>query len=87
MFALRNKIGLLLAIVGTFLSIAGVICNNIFLAHRLAMWIWLPSNLVLFLWAVGHGKRYWDGGISMDALVIMYAVFSITNWYGLWFAS
>ena len=81
-----NRIGALLAIVGTTLSICGTIINNLYLDHHLAMMIWMPSNLILLSWAIGHGRRYWDGGVSIDALVVMYAVFSLTNAYGLWFA-
>ena len=84
---IRQKLGIALAAIGAILSVLGVICNNIFLQHELAMLIWMPSNVILFIWAVGHGRRWWDGGISIDVLVIMYAVFALTNWYGIWFAS
>ena len=80
---MHNRIGAGLAILGTAVTIVGVLVNNVLLDHYLAMLIWMPSNLILFIWAVGHGRRWWDSGVSIDALVVMYGVFCVTNLYGL----
>jgi len=76
-------LGYTIAIAGTALSIIGTLVNNLWLDHTFAMWIWLASNPILFVWAVGNRKGYWDGGLSIDALGVMYATFSITNLVGL----
>ena len=77
-------IGTLLAVAGSAVSIAGACINNLWHRHRLAMQLWMLSNLLLLAWAVGYDFGWWDGGLSGKALVAMYAVFSVTNLYGLW---
>jgi hypothetical protein len=78
-----NHIGYLIAIVGAALSIIGTLVNNLWLDHTLAMWIWLFSNPILLMWAIGNRRGLWDGGLSIDALIVMYFVFTITNFTGL----
>jgi|WetSurMetagenome_2_1015567.scaffolds.fasta_scaffold02467_3 hypothetical protein len=80
-----NTIGSILAGVGSFLSIIGTLVNNLWLDHTLAMWIWMLSNPILFAWAYGNDKDWWDGGLSIKALGLMYAIFTITNFYGIFF--
>jgi hypothetical protein len=80
-----TSIGSALAISGSFLSILGTLVNNIWLDHTLAMGIWMFSNPILFAWAYGNDKKWWDGGLSIKALAITYAIFTITNFYGLFF--
>lgn len=76
-------VGATLAISGTFISCLGVVANNLILDHIMAMYVWRISNIILFFWAFGLYRKYWDGGISGAALCGMYAFFAITNEYGL----
>ena len=78
-----SGIGADLAVIGAIISCAGVVANNIWLDHVLAMHIWRFSNLILLVWAYGLYKKWWDGGISGAALVGMYGFYVVTNEYGL----
>ena len=80
-----DTIGVILAVVGSIISITGTIVNNIWLYHTLAMGIWMISNPILFGWAYGSYKKWWNGGLSFEAVGCMYAIFTITNFYGLLF--
>lgn len=73
------------AVTGSALSIVGTLYNNLKLDHRKAMLFWMVSNPVLLIWAVGNVYGFWDGGLSAGALGVMYLVFTITNFYGLYF--
>lgn len=48
------------------------------------MQFWMISNVLLLAWAAGYYLGLWDGGISILGLIAMYAVFTVTNLYGLW---
>ena len=76
-------VGVSLVFVGTLLSIIGTLYNNIPLDHLTAMKFWMVSNPMLLVWALGKLKGYWDGGVTISMLAVMYAVFTVTNWYGL----
>jgi hypothetical protein len=78
-----EKVGSILAISGSTLSIIGALINNIWLDHIGAMGIWMFSNILLLAWAWGYDKEYWNGGLSAKALVAMYLVFTVSNVYGL----
>jgi hypothetical protein len=78
-----HNIGTCLAITGSILSVIGTLWNNIELAHTTAMWFWMISNPLLLAWAYGCYKKWWNGSLSVEALGVMYFVFTITNFYGL----
>lgn len=78
-----ETLGITIVIVGTILSIVGTLCNNITLDHYEAMKFWMISNPLLLVWAIGKLRKWWDGGLSIGALAVMYFVFAVTNWYGL----
>lgn len=78
-----KEYGFDIAIVGSVVSCAGVVENNLFLDHVAAMQIWMFSNIILFVWAYGLWKQKWDGGLSGMVLCGMYAFYSITNVWGL----
>lgn len=78
-----NDIGAAIAIIGSVISISGTLTNNLWHKHRLAMWIWMPSNIILLVWAIGNSIGWWDGGLSGVALAIMYSIFTISNTLGL----
>jgi hypothetical protein len=80
-----DLIGSVIAISGSALSILGTLANNLWFEHTLAMGIWMLSNPILFAWAYGNYKHWWDGGLSIESLGFMYAVFTITNFYGLFY--
>lgn len=73
----------MLAVGGAIISVYGTYLNNINHDHEGAMIVWMYSNVVLFLWAVGNAFGYWDGGLGAIALVLMYMVYAVTNLYGL----
>jgi hypothetical protein len=79
----NDLIGSTLAVTGSTLSLVGALANNLFLAHALAMQLWMMSNPILAGWAIGQRKGVWNGGLSMDALIVMYLIFTVTNFYGL----
>ena len=76
-------IGAILAVSGSIVSVIGTCYNNLWHRHITAMKIWAVSNALLLIWAMGLSCDWWDGGISGVSLVLMYAIFSITNAYGL----
>ena len=82
----RENIGLDLAVLGTVISIVGVVANNIFLLHYIAMMVWLFSNLIFIVYFYGRAKDWWDGGIPDMLLCINYIVMLVTGIFGLWFA-
>jgi hypothetical protein len=79
----RENIGLDLAVIGTAISIIGVIWNNIFLLHYTAMQFWFISNLIFVAYFYGCSANWWDGGIPDKLLCINYVVMLVTGVYGL----
>ena len=51
--------------------------------HIIAMRIWAWSNPMLAVWAIGYIAGIWNGSLSVGALLVMYSVFTATNWWGL----
>jgi len=90
-------LGSALAVVGSILSVTGALINNIWLDHTLAMWFWMCSNPILLMWAYGiiefnitvEGKhiyskyQWWSDGLTIVAVAAMYAIFTVSNFYGL----
>ena len=79
----EEVIGETLAVLGSIISVIGTLYNNIRHDHHRAMELWFFSNLFLMLWAGGYVLGYWDGGVSMAALFVMYCIYFVTNVYGL----
>ena len=80
---IADTIGAALAISGSIISLVGALLNNIFLDHKAAMRLWMVSNPILALWSIGAALYWWNGGLSAAAMFAMYAVFTVSNWYGL----
>ncbi len=80
---LPENLGLDFAVLGSVISIIGVIYNNLFHAHILAMQIWCISNLILVIYFTGRWRDWWDGGLSDGVMVVMYVVMLISEIYGL----
>lgn len=78
-----EAVGIILITSGSAIAAIGAIANNIYLNHVMAMQFWRFSNLLLFLWAVGLYKKYWDGGLPAICLCGTYAIYGITNEVGL----
>jgi hypothetical protein len=78
-----KDIGSVLAVVGSGISIIGVVANNVFLAHHEAMIAWGFSNLILLTFFYGQYRNWWNGALSSATLCILYLIFSITGFYGL----
>ena len=81
-------LGASLAVLGSLLSIIGTLVNNLLVNkqlnnHLLAMRIWAWSNPMLAIWAIGYLLGIWNGGVSVSAVLCMYVIFTVTNWYGL----
>ena len=79
----KQSIGTDLAWLGVIISCAGVVYNNLYLDHTMAMQVWRFSNLILFVWAIGLWRKWWDGGLAGLALVGMYGFYVTTNEWGL----
>jgi hypothetical protein len=67
---------------GSGLGIVGGIINAI-AYHDLAIDIWFFSNIFLLIWGMGFIKAWWNKKISVEAIVIMYAVFTACNLYSI----
>lgn len=80
---MMETIGAGVAVIGSVLSVVGACVNNIWHKHITAMKLWRISNTLLAIWGVGYLAGYWNGGVSVSALVLMYLVFIVTNEYGL----
>jgi len=80
---LLQEIGLILALGGALFTVAGTLINNVKHKHYLAMKFWMVSNPLWFLWAVGYLAGLWTAELGVIFFAGMYAVFMITNWYGL----
>ncbi len=79
----KPQIGFILSIVGSAIGIIGTLVNSLWLHHNLAILVWMISNPILLLWAIGGHKKWWDGGLSYMALVIMYLVFTVSGIYAI----
>lgn len=78
----NDTIGSILTITGVIISIIATLLNNLWLYHRMAMILWLVSNPLLFTWAFGYWRKWWNGSLSAIALVIMYLIFFVTGAIG-----
>jgi hypothetical protein len=83
-FFIRDNIGSILSIVGSAIGIIGTLVNSIWLNHNLAILVWMISNPILLVWAIGGHNKWWEGGLSYMALVIMYVVFTVSGVYAVW---
>ena len=80
----EKNIGSILSIVGSAIGIVGTLVNSIWLNHNFAILVWMISNPILLIWAIGGHNKWWDGGLSYAALVIMYLVFTVSGVYAIW---
>ena len=81
---MKERIGNYFAISGSILSITGALINNLWLSHTAAMWIWMVSNPLFLAYFIGVDLKYWNGQhISTRALIITYAIFTVSNFWGL----
>jgi hypothetical protein len=78
-----DTIGMALALVGTIVSMAGVIYNNCLLWHIVAMQVWVISNAIFAGYFYGRIKCWWDGGLPDILLCLNYVVMLVTGIYGL----
>jgi hypothetical protein len=77
---IRHRIGTAFAIVGTGITMAGALVNNLLLEPVLSRWIWLFSNPVFLAYFIGVEKGWWTGNhIGTRLLILTYIVYSITN--------
>jgi hypothetical protein len=44
----------------------------------------MVSNPLLLVWAVGGHNKWWEGGLSYAALIIMYITFTVSGVYAVW---
>lgn len=78
-----QSLGTDLAWLGAAISCIGVVYNNLYLDHVMAMHVWRFSNIVLLGWSVWLWRKWWDGGLAGVALVGMYGFYAATNEWGL----
>jgi hypothetical protein len=84
---MKETLGNLLAVSGAILSLSGALINNIMLDHAGAMWVWMISNPIFLSYFIGADYGWWNGEhISTRALIITYAVFTVSNFWGLMYA-
>lgn len=79
-----QEIGAILAVGGASLTVIGTLVNNIQNKHWRAKKIWAVSNPTLAVWAGGYIAGLWAVDLTMAAILIMYLIFTVTNWYCLW---
>jgi hypothetical protein len=79
----NNYLGLLCVNGGSILNSAGAIVNCLG-DHNSAYLLWMIGNPLLLLWAIGYVKSWWNGNLSMKALIEMYAIFIAGNIYAIW---
>ena len=85
---MQKRIGLILALFGSALSMLGALVNNLLLDHYTAMLLWMLSNPAFAAYFIGVDRRWWNGQhIGTRALILTYAAFTISNLYGLWIMS
>lgn len=78
-------VGSVLAVSGSIISVAGALVNNLQHNHRGAMQLWMFSNVMLLVWSAGYLSGIWNGGLSVGALMVMYLVFAVSNFWGLFY--
>jgi hypothetical protein len=78
-----SDLGLDLVVAGTIISAAGVIANNLFLLHILAMQIWTASNFLFALYFYGRSCKWWDGGLCDKIMCLLYTGMLVTGLWGL----
>lgn len=63
----------------------GALANNLSLAHTTAMEIWMISNPLLLVYFAGMDMKWWNGSqhLSNRALISLYLIFTVSNFYGL----
>jgi hypothetical protein len=83
-----NTIGMILAIAGSSLSLVGALVNNLLLDSHFSMQMWAISNPIFLAYFIGNDKGYWNGQhVSKRALILTYAVFTATTYWGLYIAT
>jgi vacuolar-type H+-ATPase subunit I/STV1 len=80
---ISKNIGSILTIIGSAIGSIGTIVNSLWLHHNLAILVWMISNPILLVWAIGGHKKWWEGGLSYAALIIMYLVFTLSGIYAI----
>lgn len=77
----KTQIGSTISIVGSTIGTVGAIVNSLWLNHNLAILVWVISNPILLIWAIGGHNKWWEGGLSYAALIIMYVAFTVSGIY------
>lgn len=78
-----KKVGNILVVLATSISIVGVFYNNIYLDHIAAMQVWAVSNIVFVGFFYGQYRGWWNGGLPSAILCGFYIFCFITGMYGL----
>lgn len=78
-----KDIGLDLVVLGSIISVIGVVYNNIILNHIAAMQIWTVSNLLFVIYFYGRWKNWWDGGVSNAVMCGLYLFMLVSGIWGL----
>lgn len=80
----RQNAGSALSVVGSAIGTIGSIINTVWFAHNAAILIWMVSNPILLIWAIGGQKKWWNGGLSYSALIVMYITFTLSGVYAVY---
>lgn len=79
---MKNNLGTVFIWLGSMLGMLGGIVNALFF-HICAIQIWFISNIILLIWAIGIRYKWWDAQVSIEALIIMYTVYTCCNIFSL----
>jgi len=72
-----QRAGAVIVILGVITGIIGATIND-FGMHLPAIQVWtLATNPLLFIWAVGSMKEWWNSTLSYKALAVLYAVYEV----------
>ena len=79
----RQHIGTMCILAGVVSGILGSTINDLGM-HMTAIQIWtVVANPLLFIWAVGSQKGWWNSSLSFKALAILYAAYEIGGIFAL----
>ena len=85
-FQMIEWTGTTFAVAGSIISVWGALVNNLQHDHHRAMELWMYSNVLLLAWCAGNLLGFWNGGISVGAMMVMYLAFTSSNIWGFYHA-
>ena len=78
-----KNIGLDLAVMGSCISIIGVLILNLSHDYRTAMLVWAFSNAIFVIYFQGREKGWWIDALADRVMKWMYVVMLVSGVWGL----